>query len=930
MTPGTKIDRWKLIQDIFQGALELPSSERSEYVARACGDDENLRSEVESLLANDSNNTATLRLAVAGDLKGLAEASSSSEAGLRVGSYRLVRELDGGGMGIVYLAVRSDDHYFQIVAVKMVRKGMESPELVQRFRAERQILATLTHPNIGAILDGGDTEDGRPYIVMEYVEGQPITLASETRGLSIRQRIDLFRSVCSAVHYAHQKLVIHRDIKPSNVLVTSEGVVKLIDFGISKPLAPELIPGELAPTEGGQRLLTPDYASPEQLLGQKLTTTTDIYSLGVLLFELLTGSRPYTLRDLSPGAAERVVCEQDNRKPSSIKELSRRTRRDLAGDLDRIVLMAMDKDPSKRYCSAYDLDQDLLRFLDGKPVVARRATAVYRCGKFVTRHKTASLMVCITLAVLSGSLLFYSWQSRVASRRAEQFQAFADSAISGLTEKLQQSPESTEMQAALFRNTLKYLEQLRQSLGNDPHLLLRLSKAYERVGTLEKTNLGTLAAAATSYQEALRMATAARARLPGDESTTAVIEAYERLGGLEFSLGNTEIARENYEQCLPIARDFWRRKPDDRSRSRLLAMNYAGLGDLQLDNLETAKALKSFESELQIFGSEETGKEDNDKTLVLLNLRLAGALTELGSQSACLAHLRRSIAIAEDLAQKSPVKAARQFLAFTYSFIIGPLVGTETLNVGDSKEAEIYARQILATGGAIAANDSKDSKNLGARYGLAFSYGLMGEALRLSQPASARQWYRKALAVTKEAASISPAGNNVRSWIAGWDAALAAVLPSGGEAGERLHLLEEANSIWKELVGTRRSRPQDRMCLMRSYCRLIDAELGSNDIARARHYANLSLPFFNEFNPSSQSLLVVRDVGFCYESMGNLQHRMAVDRSVAAEERRSSEAASRDWYTKSANAWNEWNRRGAATPESEVERHKIERLLQAK
>jgi serine/threonine protein kinase len=370
MTPGTKTHRWKLIQDIFQAAVELPASKRSEYLDRACAGDEELRSEVASLLENDSDGTQTLHFMVANDLKGLAEASGDREIGLRIGPYRLVRELDGGGMGIVYLAVRSDDQYFQIVAIKMVRKGMESPALLQRFRAERQILATLTHPNIGAILDGGETQDGRPYIVMEYVEGQPITQASDTRGLSIRQRIELFRSVCSAVHYAHQTLVIHRDIKPSNVLVTSNGVVKLIDFGISKPLAPELIPGALAPTEGGQRLLTPDYASPEQMLGRPLTTATDIYSLGVLLFELLTGARPYKLSDLSPGAAERIVCEQANRKPSSVPEISKQTRNELAGDLDTIVLKAMDKDPLRRYASVEDLDQDLCRFLEGKPTLA--------------------------------------------------------------------------------------------------------------------------------------------------------------------------------------------------------------------------------------------------------------------------------------------------------------------------------------------------------------------------------------------------------------------------------------------------------------------------------------------------------------------------------------------------------------------------------
>src|SRR5262245_37944871 len=250
-------DRWNRIEQIFHAALERPLAERDAYIANACGDDNSLLSEIESLLANDGNGGGTtLDSLVANDLKDLARTSGQSDSGLQIGPYRLVRELDSGGMGVVHLAVRSDDHYFQVVAIKTIRKGLASPGLVQRFRAERQILATLTHPNIGAILDGGETEDGRPFIAMEYVEGQPITQASESRGLSIRQRIELFRSVCSAVHHAHQKSVIHRDIKPSNVLVSPEGIVKLIDFGVSKPLAPGLIPGELPQTESGQRLMT--------------------------------------------------------------------------------------------------------------------------------------------------------------------------------------------------------------------------------------------------------------------------------------------------------------------------------------------------------------------------------------------------------------------------------------------------------------------------------------------------------------------------------------------------------------------------------------------------------------------------------------------------------------------------------------------------
>ena len=422
-------DRWKRIEEIFQGALELPLSERSDYVAQACGADAELRSEIESLLASDTGSVTALRSVIEVDVRELPTVSVASQAGLQVGPYRLVRELDSGGMGVVYLAVRSDDQYFHFVAVKMIRTGMEWPSLVQRFRGERQILATLTHPNIGAILDGGETRDGRPFIVMEYVEGQPITRYSQSCGLSSRQRVDLFRSLCSAVHHAHQKLVIHRDIKPSNVLVTPQGVVKLIDFGVSKPLAPGLSLQEVPKTESWQRLLTPDYASPEQILGRELTTATDIYSLGVLLFELLTGSRPYTLEGLSPAAAERLVCEHHPPKASSVAGLPERTRKDLAGDLDRIVLMAMDRDPSRRYLSAQHFEEDLLRFLEGRPVLARKSTWLYRASKFIQRHRVASLLTCAMLLVVMASILFHRWQSRAADRRLKQVAALADSAI---------------------------------------------------------------------------------------------------------------------------------------------------------------------------------------------------------------------------------------------------------------------------------------------------------------------------------------------------------------------------------------------------------------------------------------------------------------------------------------------------------------------
>jgi eukaryotic-like serine/threonine-protein kinase len=410
-------DRWHLAQEIFEGALERPLSDRSEYLAHACAGDEVLRAEVESLLASDGDDACALHALLAADLQEVVKAFDSSDTGTQIGPYRLVRELDSGGMGVVYLAVRSDEHYVQSVALKTLRKGMASPELVRRFRTERQTLASLNHANIGAILDGGDTADARPYLVMEYVEGQPITRACLDADLSIEQRIELFCAVCAAVEHAHQHLIIHRDIKPSNVLVTSNGVVKLIDFGISKPLEAGSLPREHVPlTQAHQRFLTPDYASPEQLLGHKLETTTDIYSLGVLLFELLTDSRPYTVGELSPGAVERVVCEQETRKPSSVRGLAARRRHELVGDLDRIILMAMQKDPSRRYSSARLFEEDLRRFLEGKPVLARKSGVGYRLCKFVRRQRSAAVITGLALVALGGSTGFYSYQLHGSSR----------------------------------------------------------------------------------------------------------------------------------------------------------------------------------------------------------------------------------------------------------------------------------------------------------------------------------------------------------------------------------------------------------------------------------------------------------------------------------------------------------------------------------
>jgi eukaryotic-like serine/threonine-protein kinase len=919
--------RWSLVEEIFQQALERPVAERAQFLAEACSDDPALLSEVQSLLESDASAESVLNSVIAQDLTEMTRSSLLPDLGVHVGPYLLVRELDSGGMGVVYLAVRSDDQYFQIVAIKMIRRGLDSPGMLLRFRTERQILATLNHPNIGKILDGGETADGRPFIVMEYVEGQPITLASQSRGLSTRQRVELFLPLCSAVHYAHQKLIIHRDIKPSNVMLTPDGVVKLIDFGTSKALEPQVVLSDLSPTESGMRMLTPDYASPEQLQGAQLTTASDVYSLGVLLFELLTDARPYTLRNLSPAAAERFLLAQGGRKPSSVPDLSRQRKRELTGDLDKIVMTAMQPDPSQRYSSVQHLHEDLLRYLDGRPIAGRSASPFYILQKFLQRNKTAVLVLSSILFVALIAALVYRNQSRKAERRVTQVRTLADRAISDMTGKLQGSSASTETQAALFHSALMYLDQLQQANRNDPRLLLELSKAYLRVGDLDGSpfvaNLGNSDLAVTSYQKALQAAVAANRRMPGEESTAALIEAYQRLGQIEGFLGNLQQADDNYQQGLVWARRYWQEKPDDPARKELLAKEYLGMGVVELNSLKPDLALQKYSAAFQIFGDAANGQEDHDQLLIKLDLAQSAGFNELGKQPQALEYARKAESIAEALVQKYPSSMpARRALFVVYQDITLPLAGRDAMNIGDSAQAQVYARKALVIAQEL---HEEDRGNVQAQYDLSSAYTAIGDSYRLTNQPLAGTWYRKAIALTK---TLTPHyGAAARHWLAIRDEALEETLDGRKNAPERLRLLLEANSIRRELAET---SPHGRLHLMRSYCKLSDVELLLNNTAKAREYADAAFPFLNQFDPSSPSLLVLRDMAFCDASEGAVQHRIATDPAVPSPEREAAEVQSRSWYIKSDAIWTTWVTRNAATPESESERRRVESLLKDK
>jgi eukaryotic-like serine/threonine-protein kinase len=424
MTP----ERWERIKELVDAGLEREMSARARFLDEECAGDPSLRAEVGELIASYEQAagfmvTPAFRTAT----QFVAEGLDASLVGQRIGPYRNVRELGRGGMGVVFLAVRDDEAYRKEVAIKVIKRGMDTEAIIRAFRSERQILADFDNPYIARLVDGGTTHDGRPYFVMDHVEGLPLDVYCDTHKLPIVGRLTLFRTICSAVHYAHQHGVIHRDLKPGNILVTGAGVPKLLDFGIAKVLNPGLPSATTATTPP----FTPAYASPEQIRGEAITSASDIYSLGVLLYELLTGHPPYRLHAHTPPELERVICKQEPKKPSAIiccneelpspgdrerltitpasvsdarGEPPRRLRDRLTGDLDTIVLTAMRKDPQLRYASVEQFSEDIRRHLDNLPIAARRDTLAYRTAKFVRRNRasviTATLSVALMLVLL--------------------------------------------------------------------------------------------------------------------------------------------------------------------------------------------------------------------------------------------------------------------------------------------------------------------------------------------------------------------------------------------------------------------------------------------------------------------------------------------------------------------------------------------------
>ena len=571
------------LERLFRAAQLLPPEERVDFLRAACGDDTGLLTELESLLEADAEADAEAFLeSPAGQV-----APDDPVEDREVGPYTLRRRLGSGGMGDVYLALQ-ERPFKRYVAVKLIRPGLDTKEVLRRFDAERQILASLSHPNIARLLDGGITPEGLPYFAMEYVEGQPLSTYCDAHRLGIEERLRLFETVCHSVHYAHQNLVLHRDLKPSNILVTEDGTIKLLDFGVARLLNPHMSQVSMPDTRSDIRMLTPEYASPEQVRGLSLTTTSDVYSLGVVLYELLTGRLPYEFEGRSMNEISRVVCHEEPLRPSTrltgrhapeprvLGEIStargltaEKLGRRLRGDLDNIMLTALRKEPSRRYASAEQLAEDIERYLDGRPVLARPSTLTYHVRKFVGRHRVpvaAAALIVVSLVAGLGTALRMADVAREERRAATRAEAQAQSVVELLIGLFESSdpwlhPEDAKWADALMARGIDRAN----ALQNQPVLQSRFLDAIGRV----YEHLGRYAEAQPALERALEI----RQREMGEDHA-AVAEVMNHLGWVYYRRGRYSEAEQLYRRALAIQLQAFGR--DDPA----LAETYTNLGYL--------------------------------------------------------------------------------------------------------------------------------------------------------------------------------------------------------------------------------------------------------------------------------------------------------------------------------------------------------------
>jgi len=819
----------------------------------------------------------------------------TGNAGQRLGPYRLIAELGRGGMGAVFLAERADAQYEKRVAIKLVKPGMDTDAVLGQFRRERQILASLEHPHIARFLDGGTTTEGRPYFVMEYIDGQPITAYCEARDLDLAARLGLFRDVCAAVAYAHRRLIVHRDIKPSNILVTSGGEVKLLDFGIARLV--QAGEGGDDATAATQRLMTPEYASPEQLSGQPVTTLSDVYSLGVVLYELLTGRTPYRVARSTPEAMARTVTDAPPLRPSEVAGGEGgghdRRRQQLRGDLDTIVLAALHVAADRRYQSVERLSDDLARHLAGQPVLARGDTWRYRTGKFLRRHAGAVAAAALLAITLVGGLVATAWQAQRATRqeavaqreraRAERrfydVRALARAVMFDYHDAIQDLPGATPVRHRLVLDALHYLDRLTADVSDDAALRGELADAYDRVGDVQGgsmfANLGDTVGALTSYRKALTL----REPLLAAPSPSPVLRHnaamnHRKVGLLLWETGDMAGALASVRQALAI---FDTLAGADSAAGEMpyeMATTHDYLGMILQEQGDTAGALAEYAHsravhEAAVARGPRDPRARRGLSTVLEHIGTTLVLT--GDLAGALSHNRQALTLRAALVSEFPLNADYR----------------RTLGVSYYNEGDIYA-------GLARTSEALDS------FGQTLS---IGEALAAADPSNEQYRGDVAYALIRVGDMLVALGRSVEA-ITRYQRSL--TLRAADVAADPAHL-------WK-----RSSLIEARAKLAKTF-----ATVGRRDQARGEAAAALALLDATTVD-ASNALILGAFAGF-FADLGEAHDRLAAAAGSEAG-RREDRAVARRAFGRSRDLWTALHGKEAL---SAADRPRLEAVIRA-
>ena len=610
--------KWHSIKAVMSAVLDLPENERADALERE--PDAEIRREVELLLAAYGNSESFIERPFLIEQGFSADDTADQMIGRQVADYLIINRIGSGGMGAVFLAERVHSDFTQKVALKLIKRGMDSEAILKRFATERRILSTLKHPNIAALVDGGISAEGLPFFVMEYVDGKPLNQYCRENVLSLDERLELFYKICSAVEHAHRNLVVHRDLKPSNILVNLDGTPKLLDFGIAKLLSDDGSTTAETLTQG--KIFTPEYASPEQILGKPVTTSSDVYSLGIILYELLVDHRPFEVRGKSFDEIVDGICRTESPRPSESADQPHVTADDspavrpiprahLRGDIDNIVLKALRKEPGERYGSVQEFSADIRRYLSGMTVMARPQTLNYRFGKYVNRHKAGVLAAALVLISLVAGVSVATWQAVVAQReRAKAERRFSDvrklanSFLFEFHDAIQDLKGATPARKLVIDRALPYLDDLAREAADDDSLQNELAKSYRQLGEIQGhpsfPNIGDVSGGIESFRKAIVIGNELVRRNPANrEFRFNLAWSHSMIGDMfERAAYDTPKAIENYQICLSLFRELNTENAADRNVMQSLSSTYERVGNIKAKSGELNAAINNYRESL--------------------------------------------------------------------------------------------------------------------------------------------------------------------------------------------------------------------------------------------------------------------------------------------------------------------------------------------